>query len=93
MTSLKDLNTKVFNCIVCAEEIKPFFAIDDGSIIGEELPISDICFGGGTVIEHHIGYGSDFDGDTVLITLCDRCIDLKYAFRLLKNVAESLKKC
>jgi len=57
------------NCIVCDKELKPLdYDITYQSMI-------DVMYNGGGVGKIQLGYGSEHDGTTYLIPLCDNCIN------------------
>lgn len=75
---LKDIG--FVRCIGCAVKLFPAF------IGAEDIELNNAPLLHGTAVEWHIGYGSDFDGDTLYLGLCDRCIKQKKEEGTLKHV-------
>ena len=56
------------NCIKCGKSIKPVWEKFN-------FPVNQEAWGGGVVNEITAGYGSNFDGNTFIIAICDKCIE------------------
>lgn len=58
-------------CVVCSKKLYGAFP---GA---ENTDINSVAIHSGVAIETKIGYGSQYDGDTLVLGLCDVCIHLR----------------
>ena len=64
-------NLKIYNCICCGFEIKPL----SKDIFSEKDTIESWMWNGGVVTRINMPYGSDLDGDSYFIGICDKCVE------------------
>lgn len=66
-------------CIICSTKLY-------GSYGGaENSDINAVPMWSGVAVETRIGYGSKFDGDTLVFGICDKCIEARKELGSLRH--------
>ena len=63
-------------CIFCKKEMKPIYKTSD------DQP-ENFNWDGGVVDKLYVGYGSKFDGEQIVISICDDCLESKIANKII----------
>ena len=72
---------KTYNCICCGFEIKPVYPE-----LHSPTKSENGMWVGGTVEMINMPYGSELDGDSYIIAICDMCIESKYRNGIIERI-------